>query len=121
MNIEKRMKWDDRWHNVKLLTKKGCSTVIYYEGAKPPTTLGRRDYVVEYFQLENGAGPGRHCLLSKSIQTEKCPEQSLLSNGLTYMQRGNIVIRGCIFEKNPDGPGTKYTHMRIVDMLGYYP
>ena len=49
------------------------------------------------------------------IQTVKKP------SGWGSNERGNVIIFGTVIEKNPNGPGSKMSSVRLVDMCGNIP
>lgn len=118
-NLEKRIEWDsERWLKAKVVEKKDQSTIINWTSKKPPIPLvNARDLLVEFFTVPNGAGEGRHVQIGKSVEHADCKKPS----GMGSNERAQVHVMGSIVEKNPNGSGSKMSHVRIVDMSGKFP
>ena len=79
--------------------------------------MNGRDMLVEFFACPNGAGEGRHVQVGKSVDHPNCKKPS----GWGSNERGNVIIFGTVIEKNPNGPGSKMSSVRLVDMCGNIP
>ena len=118
-NVEKRIEWDsERWNKGKVIEKKDNSIIINWTSPKPPIPMiNARDMLVEFFVVPNGAGEGRNVIVGKSVDHASCPPPK----GWGSNERGNVRMFGSIIEKNPNGAGSKITHMRNIDMVGKFP
>ena len=67
-NIEKRLKWDERWINTDVLSHEGNEWVLYYMIPKPPIPFfSQRDNVCKFWIVENYK-EGKKLLIATSVQ-----------------------------------------------------
>ena len=117
-DVEQRVKTDPRWVSPRILEKKGESSVLTFETAKPPIPMvSAREVVVECFSRENGFGPGQHAFIQVNTEHAEAP----IKNGLGAKVRANCIVAGNKFEKNPTGKGTLVTELRVMQTGGNMP
>ena len=72
-NIEKRVKWDERWVEGKVIQKDDNSTILHTKTPKPPIPLiSQRELVLQFWNIKNWQA-GRHLSISKSVEHADVP------------------------------------------------
>ena len=60
-DVENRLRWDDKWVDGRILEEREDSTVVYFKTPKPPIPMiSAREMVIKFFNIQDGAGEGRH-------------------------------------------------------------
>ena len=118
----KRCEWDARLTGAKVVPSSNPGEeVVYYCTAKPPIPfMVSREIILGIYNFPagtNGLADGVHLQAGQSVSL---PDYAMPS-GCGAMVRANLKIIGARVQKNPDGPGSKYEHFRILDMGGGFP
>jgi hypothetical protein len=84
---------------------------------KPPIPLvGARELCLQFWAVKDWKA-GTHLSISKSIEHADHP----IKTGMFALTRGHATLQAVIFEKNPNGNGTKMTEVRFMSMKGSIP